>query len=216
MSSDIKLITKDTILPKLWLYDWDVVINGVPHYVVKIPGYVHTIGGRYGYNDLWAYPRSEQPTYDSLIEFDSDQATCWGIQYKPVNFYATKWGETSSRTLGRIDITRNGEVFYTLYGNMAYGLARAQSLIYDFAEHPLELDMIDYDKKVIGRKVWWRSEPAIVTGFIKGQACVILAPDGIEHFTVPAEFASEDPNYYEDNTVKTFIMDKHIWWFRED
>lgn len=99
---------------------------------------------------------------------------------------------------------------------MSYGLTKAESLIYDFEEHPLELDTIDYDKKAIGRKVWWRSEPAIVTNFIKGQACVILAPDGIEHFTVPNEFANEDPDYYEDDTVKTTIMDKHIWWFRED
>ena len=49
--------------------DWDVVINGIPHYVVRIEGYVHTIGGRYGENDLWAYPRDKAPTYDTLVEF---------------------------------------------------------------------------------------------------------------------------------------------------
>lgn len=111
MSSEIKLIKEDTILSKLILCSWDVVIDGVPYYVVKIPGYVHTIGGRYGHNDLWAYPRSEKPTYENLIEFDCGQPVCWGIQYTPVNFSATKWAETSSRTLGRIDITRNGEIF---------------------------------------------------------------------------------------------------------
>ena len=66
---DIRLITKDTVLPHLRHMDWDVVINGIPHYVVRIEGYVHTIGGRYGENDLWAYPRDKAPTYDTLVEF---------------------------------------------------------------------------------------------------------------------------------------------------
>jgi hypothetical protein len=51
--------------------------------------------------------------------------------------------------------------------------------------------------------------------FISGQACVILKPDGIPRFTVPPEFAEEEPDYYEDETVKTDILDRHIWWFRD-
>lgn len=30
--ADIRLITKDTVLPHLQHMDWDVVINGIPHY----------------------------------------------------------------------------------------------------------------------------------------------------------------------------------------
>ena len=69
---------------------------------------------------------------------------------------------------------------------------------------------------MIGRKVWWRSEPAIIESWIYGQACVILKPDGIEGFTVPPEFRGElVPSYCdEDHTIKADILDKHIWWFR--
>ena len=81
-------------------------------------------------------------------------------------------------------------------------------------EHPLSLNERDFDKKCIGRKVWWRSEPAVITRYVKGQACVILKPDGIKNFTVPAEFAKE-PYYYEED-VKVNIFDKNIWWFREE
>lgn len=88
-------------------------------------------------------------------------------------------------------------------------------MIVRFSEHPLELNAIDFDQKAVGRRVWWRSEPAVIESFIKGQAEVILKPDGIHRFTTPPEFAEEDPDYYEDGIVKTSILDNHIWWFRD-
>lgn len=195
---DIRLITKDTVLPHLRHMDWDVVINGIPHYVVRIEGYVHTIGGRYGENDLWAYPRDKAPTYDTLVEFGCDNPVAWGIRYEPKNYTKTKWDETEARSSGGVAITRNGEIFCHVTGGMNYGIDQARVMIARFNEHPLELNSINFDKKAIGRKVWWRSEPAIVTSYIHGQACVILEPDGIAQFTVPPEFAKEDPDYYED------------------
>ena len=51
--ADIRLITKNTNLshpPKP--YDWDVLIDGRPYFVVRMEGYVHSIGGRWGNNDL--------------------------------------------------------------------------------------------------------------------------------------------------------------------
>ena len=44
----------------------------------------------------------------------------------------------------------------------------------------------------------------------------MLAPDGLERFSIPPEFANEDIMCYEDETeVKVHITDAHIWWFRE-
>ena len=88
-------------------------------------------------------------------------------------------------------------------------------MINDFLDHPMNLNEIDFDKNVIGRKVWWRSEPAVVTSYISGQACVILEPDGIPRFTTPAEFAGEECECYVDDDAKADILDKHIWWFRK-
>lgn len=213
--ADIRLITKDTVLPPLRHMDWDVVINGVPHYVVMIDGYVHTICGRYGENNLWAYPRDKAPTYETLIEFNCDNPVAWGISYEPKNYTKTKWDETSARSGGGVAITRNGEIFCHVTGGLNYGIDKARAMIVEFGEHPLELNAINFDKKAIGRKVWWRSEPAIITNYISKQACVILEPDGIDRFTVPAEFAQEEPDYYEDGNVKADILDRNIWWFRD-
>lgn len=211
--SDIRLITKDTVLPPLYHMDWDVVINGVPYYVVRIKGYVHTISSRYGENDLWAYPRDKSPTYESLIEYNCNAPVAWGIRYEPQNYTKTKWDETEALTAGGVVITRNGEIFCQASHGMNYGIDNARVMISEFNEHPLNLNSINFDKKAVGRKVWWRSEPAIVTSYIDHQACVILKPDGIDHFTPPPEFA-EDSDYYIEGDVKTSILDPHIWWFR--
>lgn len=68
---------------------------------------------------------------------------------------------------------------------------------------------------MIGRKVWWRSEPAVITHWIEGQACVILEPDGIDKFAVPAEFVHDEIMNDRERDIKAEIFDDHIWWFRE-
>ena len=211
----IKLIKEDSILPPLRHMEWDVMVGSIPYYVVKIPGYVHTIGGKYGENDLWAYPRDKAPTYETLIEFDCDQPVACGIQYVPRNYIKEKWDETEAKSSGRAIITRNGEKFCHVGGDINYAIDKARIMITQFSEHPLDLESIDFDKKAIGRKVWWRSEPAIIARYVDTQACIILKPDGIDHFTIPAEFAEEDPNYYDDKEVKADILDRNIWWFRD-
>lgn len=217
--TDIKLIDKDTNISELKMrkLDWDVVMNGKPFQVVMIEGYVHTIGGKWGDNNLWAYPRDEEPTYENLIEYRSEKPVMWGIKFNPHHYMKSKWDETEMRYSGEVTITRNGEDFYTLMGGgRYYGIDKARVLITRMEEHPLDLNIIDYDKKMIGRKVWWRSQPAIITDWIKGQACVILEPDGIERFQKPAEYANDDMFADEDDEyIKTTIFDEHIYWFRD-
>ena len=208
----IKLIDRTTDISglKMRQLNWDTVINGEPYFVVLIEGYIHTIGGKCGNNNLWAYPRNEKPSCENLIQFNGEPV-CWGINYAPYNHARYRHGEFETRTIGNVFITRNGEKFCDVRG----GIERAKCMINDFSEHPMNLNEIDFDKNVIGRKVWWRSEPAIVTSYISGQACVTLEPDGIPQFTTPAEFANEGCKYYFDSDVKADILDEHIWWFRK-
>ena len=81
-------------------------------------------------------------------------------------------------------------------------------------EHPAELNDRDFDEHLIGRKIWWRSEPGIITYYCKGQAAVIIKPDGIERFTPPKEYEGDGFGSYDDDEIKASIFDKHIWWFR--
>lgn len=213
MDIEIKLVDETTDLSNVKPYNWDVMVKGKPYYVCRLEGYYHSIGGHLGNNNLWCYPRDQKPTVENLYEFAG--ASCqWGVIANDNNYYRCKWDEAEVLHNHSITITRNGEEFFTFHsGGLAYGLAKAQVIIAELDEHPLDLNEIGYDEKMIGRKVWWRSQPAIVDRFIKGQACVMLIPDGMDSFKIPEEYKNED--YEENNDIKTEIFDKHIWWFRE-
>jgi hypothetical protein len=213
--SEIKLISEETDISSLKMrkMDWDVEVNSISYQIVRIDGYVHAIGGRWGENDFWMHPRNEDPTYDNLVEYYGNGCgVCWGIKYEPHNYIRTKWDETECYTSGGAMITRNGKDFYFCRS----GIIEAQYLLQDIDEHPLDLNMYGFAEKMISRKVWWRSEPAVITHWVgHGQACVILEPDGIDRFTTPAEYANDDFMAYEERDIKTSIFDKHINWFRD-
>ena len=216
--TEIKLIGKDDIANlKYTKMDWDVVVKGIPYQVIRVDGFVHTIGGRLDNGDgncLWAYPLGEELKYDNLREFDGVPGARWGIEYTPTNYLKCKWDELSIERGRKLIITRNDEPFYD--GFMTIHEALAYVLDNKLDEHPLNLNMRDFDKKCIGRKVWWKSEPAIITSYIRKQACVILEPDGMKEFSIPAEYKGDDfMPYDERDSIKTSIFDEHIWWFRD-
>ena len=86
--TDIKVIHKDTDISKLKIrrLSWDVWVKDIPYYVVRIEGYVHTIGGKWGDNNLWMHPRNEEPTYENLVEFNGEGGALWGIEKNPQNY----------------------------------------------------------------------------------------------------------------------------------
>lgn len=195
--------------------DWDVCVRGVPYQIIRVPGFAHCSGGHLDYgegNNFWAYPLGEEMTIDNLIEFNGVRGAAWGIEYTPINGIKSKWGETEIYEGRKLLLTRNGEPFYGELLTFHQAIAYVQDGI--IHEHPLSLDSRDYDKKAIGRKVWYRSEPGIVT--YCQDARVTIAPDGMEEFSIPKEFEAEDAPFDEPRTsIFTSIFDPHIWWFRD-
>lgn len=219
--SDINLIKPDTDLSKARNLNWDVTINGKPYDVYRVDDCVHRIGGRHGNNCLWCCPAGEKLTYENAIEYDGESAR-YSITATPVNYIKTKWDETSMERSVHVIIMRNDEVFYT-FGcrDMSYGLAKAQVLITQIEEHPINFNDRNYvERDIIGRKIWWRNQPAIIESWIEGQACIIVKPDfddGATRFKTPKYFENEDGMFDEDEeTVKLdVLLDKEIWWFRD-
>lgn len=215
----IKLITKDDFPDlKYRKMDWDVEIKGIPFQVIRVKGFVHTIGGHLDWgdgNDFWAYPLNEEMTFDNLVEFNGEPGACWGIEYSTTNYSRAKWGEAEILRGRKLIITRNGKPFYDGMMTFHQAIAYVKDGLLD--EHPLDLNSRGFDEKCIGRKVWWRSQPAVITSYINGQACVILEPDGIDQFSVPEEYKEND--MFDDENrkeIKTSIFDEHIWWFRDE
>lgn len=217
MEHQIKLIDKDTVIPKLTPMDWDVVVKGRPFYVAHIPGYVHCIRGWGEPIDLWAWPRNEEPSYDNLVEYELDSPVAWGLNYHEGRYIKCKWDDTMLRGGAGTTITRNDEDFYYVPGGRGYSIPKALMLIGEIQEHPLNFCTIDFDKKMVGRKIWYNSQPAIIERYINGQCCVMIIPDGAERFETPAEFAKE-PLWDEEDARRLKIdclADKRVWWFRD-
>lgn len=216
--SEFKLITKEDI-PNIDFVkiNWDVNLNGVDYQVVRAPGFVHTIGGRLDSgngNCYWAYPLNQKPSIENLIAFNGIPGARWGITYSQKNHFRNKYDECSIESGRYLVITRNDEVFYD--GIMTIHEAMAYVLDGKLYEHPLDLNMRDFDKRCIARKIWYRSQPAIIKSYIRRQACIMIAPDGIDKFCVPAEYKGDIYiPYDEDGEIKTTIFDPHIWWFRD-
>jgi hypothetical protein len=214
---EINLIKKqdmDTLVYKKM--PWDVTVGKIPYQVIKVEGHAHTIGGKLDWgegNCFWAYPYGEEMSFDNLIEFDGEPGARWGIEYYPTNYIKCKYDETEIRKGRHLIITRNEEPFYE--GFMTFHEALSYILDNRLDDHPMDLNNRDFDKNVIGRKVWWRSEPGVITHYCKGQAAVIIKPDGIERFTEPREFADDDWPIEEDIEIKADIFSDHIWWYRK-
>lgn len=214
----IKLIEKDTVLPKLEPLSWDLVVKGSPFYVARVPGYVHCIRGYGEPIDLWAWPRDEEPCYENMVEYDIDSSpVAWGLRYDVSRYIKCKWGDAMLRSGAGTTITRNGEDFYHVGGGIGYSVPKAMAIIEEIKDHPLGFGEIDYDKKMVGRKIWYRSQPGIITSYINGQCCVMVAPDGMEHFKLPAEYNGDDlfGDWYDENELKLdCLRDGNINWFR--
>lgn len=216
----IKLIDESTDLSTLDIieFDWDLVVNNRPYKVIRIEGYNHAIRGFDIPMNTWAYPRDEEMSYKNLIPVVSDNIVQWGITYDPQNKIGWRHGDREIATVGEVTITRNGKPFYTCCGDFDYAIALAKVLITRFKEHSADIEHYEFDKKLIGRKIWWRSQPAIITQYIDGQACVIIEPDKNDKFDIPAEYNNGYDRWMFDESIeeiKVEIISEHINWFRD-
>ena len=210
----INLIDEETDLSIIQKYNWDIDVKGFKYHVCRVPEYYHSIGGKYGNNNLWCYPREEEPSFNNLLQFNGSPVR-WGVVIDDSNYIKHKWGEGEILHTHWVSITRNGEEFYSFAcGGLGYGMAKAQVLIARLEDHPISFNDIDFEAQIIGRKIWWHESPGIIRRYIKGQACVMIEPDGIEKFPRPSSYRDDDP-YGEDIDIKAEIFDNNIWWFRD-
>lgn len=208
-----KLIDETTDLSDLKKpYGLDLEVNGVPYDIYIVEGYVHTIGGRWGENSLWACPAGEKPTHENLIEFNGEAPT-WGITFDRVNYVKSKWNETSVETNGSCWITRNGKKFYNIMGRTSeYALAKAQyTLVQLLEELPVSICHRDWKDQNIGRKIWYNEQPAIIDS-ITSDNNLLIKPDGIDKFKAPASWEGDYDDYADGLRVE--LLSPHIGWFR--
>lgn len=216
---EFKHLTKETDFNTLEMSKlaWDVYCYGKPYRVYRIEGYMHTQGGKWGENCYWAFPRDEQPSYENAVMFEGNVCN-WSLNVKQSNSFKEKWGETRMRSSFGFEILRNGKVFYSFGANdMDYGIAKARKLMVEINEHPICFNEIDYHLEIVGRKIYWREQPAIIKSYsMNGNLWIV--PDGIPRFkkcsyedSVTEYMDDED---YEDGIAEDLFAPS-IYWFRK-
>ena len=98
---------------------------------------------------------------------------------------------------------------------MNAGIDEARIAISKFTKHPLCLNSIDYDKNAVGRKIYYRGIPAIVTRFLKEQASVMIkAEDALVSGPLPIYPFEVGVTLNKDMELKVDILDPNIAWYR--
>lgn len=205
---------------KLNRLDWDIMVHNVPYY-----GY-HYHSNDYN-DDEWFICKRDCPedqiTKNLVYASRNEMGIRWKIDIAEDLYTKNKWDETSLRKNTVISIYRNDKLFYEDYfRDLDYCLHRAYLLIKEFEECPINVGEIDFDKKIVGRKIWYQDKPAIIDHFVWGNASVWVVPDKnyIEKFPMPNTWKDEDwlrdswPEYEKGLIVG--INSPHIDWFRKD
>lgn len=217
MYGEIRLIEKDTDLSELNMskMNWDVNVKGIPYQIVRIEGYVHSIGGGKGNNDYWAYPLGEAPSYENLVEF-SGHSCRWSFKVEENNYLKSKWGETEILGNCKCTIYRNDEKFYELFGSFDYCIAKAQVLIIELQSggHPICFNHRGYEKEIVDRKIYWNDQPAIIERYLKGSCRVIIKsvdPNGFK----PLSWMDDEDDYEDKFEIVDDLLQAKIDWFRD-
>ena len=107
---------------------------------------------------------------------------------------------------------------------MEFSLPKAQSLIFYINEGPINFNSINWEKKLVGRKIWYNDEPAIVESLWFDETegyHIFIVPDGIEKFSCPKswmsdEYLKESWSEYENGLSYNIINPEYnkVDWFR--
>lgn len=116
---------------------------------------------------------------------------------------------------GSGEILADGIVVFEFgFRDIGWALRRAAQLIDDLSGHPSGWLMKDERDNLVGRKVFYRERPAIIERLVTDQGCLIINSADGKPFPPPV-YRENGELDEEDISLKTEVMDPHIWWFRD-
>lgn len=196
--------------------DWDAVVDGKEYKVIITEGLNHQFGGELGRTDLWLCPRDEQPSENNIIPYIGGLGgVCWEVKSDKHNTIVDVFDEENNPvtkvclTNTSYAVTRNGKIFAPVSSRFS-----GEQLIEQLQRVPF-FNSYNYEEKIVGRKIYWNDQPAIITEINNGELTIVT--DGIDSFNLPLYMRNmkgfnPDETY---NQVKAFINDQYIYWDRE-
>lgn len=142
------------------------------------------------------------------------------ITFKDYNYLKeSHYSGDQVRKGGECSIRINGTVVETFfYRDVEDALLRAIRRLSEIHEFPVRL----WDEKerasLVGRKIYYRDQPAVITRFFEDQASIMICPDPKTTPFAPAPYEIEDQKKGDtvefESEIKDTIYSKHIWWWR--
>lgn len=178
----------------------------------------HQLGKDNGRNEhLWL-----KQTYDDIDEFDwvpwvdiSAKRPCYEVRIAEGNRGKEKWGETRITGSCIAEIFCNHKKVYEFpCRDIEYALAKTGVLLAEMREHPF--DFAD-PESMLGRKVWYANQEAVIDSLYLDQGCVLFRKEDGTPFKLEKPWNKDDDihdPWDERNQVKDDILSPNIWWFR--
>lgn len=152
--------------------------------------------------------------------FDGHRVLCT-VLFQDYNYLKTSGlSGNEVRKGGTCTITMNGFQCATFfYRDLTWALLEAHRQIAKIQDFDVHLWQEEDRAALVGRKVYYRNHPAIITAFYEEDMDVILMADG-GTFPLAAYQQERDAGEMWDDEetahVKDSIFSPHIWWYRRD
>jgi hypothetical protein len=147
------------------------------------------------------------------------------IQIKSSNYNKDSyWSGDEIRKSVEGIILSDGVPVYEVFGReVQYVMKQIERLIDELSEHESRW----FDKKsrdaLVGRKIWYYNQPAIIKSLIESQGCMMI--ETLPGFVPPTRKDDDDDDddfdYWEEEwkvdghyEVKEEVLTPHVWWWR--
>lgn len=139
---------------------------------------------------------------------------CFGLDISEDNIRRYKWGGDSVYARCTATITCNNRVIYQFFGrNVQECTIKASYILQKLEAHPFNFSNPEEE---IGRKIWYHQQPAIISGLMLDQGCILIKHAHGEPFNLSKPWDDDDiDNVWDGKTeVKDDILTEEIFWFR--
>jgi len=205
---------------------WKPEVNGYggdkSHYWLKVP------------KEITESDKDEWMAYNERDSLVCPTRPLWGLRVEQdTDFNWANWKHDDYvGGCTRIEITLYGKVVRRMggYNNLFRSVAVAEAKILEMQEH--QFDFADPDS-MIGRRVWYYDQPAIIVGHEVPEDRMILKYDGPPQvipgfgdeprlgFNMLSAWKMTDKDHLPDSwhgseVVHDSIFNEHMWWFRDE
>lgn len=119
------------------------------------------------------------------------------------------------RKSGTCAIKADGvQVYEFFFRDAQWALLEAHRLIGLLGEHSSGWLISEERARMVGRKIFYREIPCIITALVESQGCVMISTESGEPFPPPV-YADADDDDERESTIKDVVTSPHIWWHRE-